>query len=148
MSEVPSPSSWAINQSLDWAKDNTFGSWGGCGLRGGKAIALFSCSIAVANSAKILCSNTLRTANSTPKLLRIRVTNWVANRECPPNSKKLSRRPTDLIFKRSCHRLANNSSVGVTGISPSVNIFKSGIGRAFLSNFPLGVRGRVSKIII
>ena len=71
---------------------------------------------------------------------------WVARRECPPSTKKLSWTPICSTPRRSDQMAAICCSPGVRGVrkgTSSLGRDRSGGGRARRSVLPLGVRGKV-----
>src|ERR1051326_7423487 len=81
-----------------------------------------------------------------PSWLRIFVTSCVASSECPPNSTKLSCRPTRSTFSTSPQTLASSLSVSPCGTSYSLAPFLSSTsGNALRSTFPFPVSGIASR---
>src|SRR5438132_828441 len=87
--------------------------------------------------------------SSTWKALRTREISWVARKEWPPMSKKLSVTPTCLSPRTSHQIWARVCSVGVLGAtSDCVEPGRAALGggRALRSSFPLGERGSAGKL--
>src|SRR5579871_5634152 len=70
---------------------------------------------------------------------------WVANRECPPNAKKLSWIPTCLLPSKPLQIAHKPASRGVRAATYSATLdTAAGCGNAFLSNFPFAEIGNAS----
>ena len=80
--------------------------------------------------------------------MRIRETTWVANRECPPSAKKLSRTPTRSSLQHCgpdcCDHLLDGCAGSEVAL-PVLGVALSGTGRAARSSLPLGISGSESS---
>ena len=105
--------------------------------------------MAAANPATVGEVNSTRRGTSTPKASRTLATICVARSECPPNSKKLSSRPTPSSRSTDAKMSATARSAGVVGSAPGTPASKrtsSGSGRARRSTLPLGVSGSSGSV--
>src|SRR5579883_388867 len=123
------------------------------GLRSGSTTASGSApsrlmrSTMEARLAMVGASNNVPIGSSISKLAWKCAINSAAESESPPRSKKLSCRPTRSAFRTSCQIKASFFSTGVAGSTYRFVLVHWGTGRAFRSNFPLGVRGMASRSV-
>ncbi len=105
---------------------------------------LFAASSTCAKSLRRGCSNNSRMAMSRPRSRKHAISRS-ASSECPPNSKKLSWRPTRSISSTSHQSAARLTSHSLHGASNSpFPVPMSGSGSAARSSLPLAVNGRAS----
>ncbi len=111
-----------------------------------------NCSIAslvnaLARSANVGLSKTRRISADSPTR-RNRSFSCTISSECPPSSKKLSRRPTRSTRSNDCQIPARISSTSPCGASYCRLAYapSSGAGNARRSSFPFGVSGKLSSI--
>ena len=112
----------------------------------GTSMYLASPLTATANPTTVGVANNACTLACNP-CARIRSITRTASSECPPNSKKLSCRPTRSIFNSSLQIAAIVLSTSPRGASYSRRAYASpaGAGNALRSIFPLAVSGSSSS---
>lgn len=100
-----------------------------------------------AREARVGKSKISRRGISTAKARRMRARSWVARREWPPRSKKLSLRSMESRLSRSCQMTRRSSETGdrvVEGVVEEKELIECR-GRRLRSSLPLGVRGIESR---